>query len=253
MSVEEADQAIKTDYPKTLRRSLLVSELTAELDSMIESRLSGCQQVEWFPDRWMRVFEVTPFFDDLLVLIPRGQSLGSQAYIKREQIYEKRNEDLFVTFLATMIWGRGPDNRGPKLTLRMMNRAGFDDIIQDLASHARSSQPQEAFRALISAGRPRLPRLGVSFGTKVLHAFGYKESGVQPLVYDVFVFRALRSLHEDGAYPYDPQHPWRFMTGESYGMYCAWAEEKAQGLGAEPADVECALFQLGRNLSRQSR
>jgi hypothetical protein len=39
------------------------------------------------------------------------------------------------------------------------------------------------------------------------------------------------------------------MTGESYGRYCAWAEEKAQGLDAEPTDVEYALFELGKTLS----
>jgi hypothetical protein len=220
---------------------------------MIESRLSRGQKVDWFPDQWMRVFEKTPFFDSLLQLIPREQCKSSRVSIERKQIYEKRNEDLFVTFLATMIWGRGPDNRGPTLTFRMMNAAGFEQTIHDFATHAQSSSPQESFRALFSDGRARLPRLGVSFGTKVLHAFGYKESGVQPLVYDLFVYRALRSLHWDGAYPYDPEHPWRFMTGESYGRYCAWAEEKAQGLNAEPTDVEYALFKLGKSLFRQSR
>jgi hypothetical protein len=201
----------------------------------------------------MAVFKDSSFADKLSQLIPSDVDEHGRASIKRERVYEKRDEDLSLTFLAAMIWGRGPDNRGPKLTLRMMNDAEFDGTIQELAGAAKSSNPQDAFRKLFNKGRARLPRLGVSFGTKVIHAFGYKESGVQPLVYDLFVFRALRSLHEGSAYPHDPQHPWRFMTGESYERYCAWAKEKAQNLGAEPADVECSLFNLGKSLTQQPR
>ena len=92
----------------------------------------------------------------------------------------------------------------------------------------------------------------VSFGTKVIHALGYKESGLQPLVYDLFVYKALKKLHETDEYPYSPQHPWRFMTSESYGKYCGWADGTACRLGAQPAEVECALFDFGKRLSQQN-
>jgi len=199
------------------------------------------------------VFENSTFAGQLSQLIPSDVAEDGRASIKREQIYEKRDEDLTLTFLATMIWGRGPDNRGPKLTLRMMNMNDdqCDDTIAELASEAKSSSPPVAFRTLFTKGRARLPRLGVSFGTKVIHAFGYKESGLQPLVYDVLVFKALQFLNGKGEFPYEPQHPWRFMTGESYGRYCDWAAKKASDLGAEPADVECALFNLGKTLSQR--
>lgn len=198
------------------------------------------------------MFENSRFASRLSQLIPSDVAEDGRASIKREQIYEKRDEDPTLTFLATMIWGRGPDNRGPKLTLRMMNDDRLDGIIEELSGAAKSSSPRDAFRLLFVKGRARLPRLGVSFGTKVIHAFGYKERNLQPLVYDKLVFEALKFLKERSEFPYEPQNPWRFMTGESYGRYCEWAADKASGLGAEPADVECALFNLGNRLSRQS-
>ena len=222
------------------------------LNTQIQTHPSRSQRIDWFPSRWTPVFERSRFADRLSQLIPSELAEDSRASIRREQIYERRDKDQTLTFLATMIWGRGPDNRGPKLTFRMMNDAGFDDIIEELSGAAKSSSPRDAFRLLFDKGRARLPRLGVSFGTKVIHAFGYKESGLQPLVYDKLVFNALKFLNERGEYPYEPQHPWRLMTGESYGRYCEWAAGKASGLGAEPADVEFALFNLGNRLSRQS-
>jgi len=222
-----------------------------KLNTEIQDRPSRSQKIEWFPSRWTTVFENSRFADRLSQLIPSDVAEGGRALISREQTHEKRNEDLTLTFLATMIWGRGPDNRGPKLTLRMMNDAGFSDTIEDLANAAKSSSPPDAFRTLFTKGRARLPRLGVSFGTKVIHAFGYRESGPQPLVYDVLVFKALQFLNGKGEFPYEPQHPWRFMTGESYGRYCEWAAKKASDLGVEPADVECALFNLGKSLATE--
>jgi len=229
-----------------------VSESIFPLNTEIQTRPSRSQKIDWFPSRWTTVFENSKFADRLSQLIPSNVAEDDRASIKREQIYEKRDEDPTLTFLATMIWGRGPDNRGPKLTLRMMNDDRFDDTIEELASGAKSSSPPDAFRTLFTKGRARLPRLGVSFGTKVIHAFGYKESGLQPLVYDVLVFKALQFLNGKGEFPYEPQHPWRFMSSESYGRYCDWAAKKASDLASEPADVECALFNLGKRLSRES-
>lgn len=229
-----------------------MSESILRFNTEIQTRPSRSQKIDWFPSRWTTVFENSRFAGRLSQLIPSDVAEDGRASIKREQIYEKRDEDPTLTFLATMIWGRGPDNRGPKLTLRMMNDDRFDDTIEELASGAKSSSPPDVFRILFTKGRARLPRLGVSFGTKVIHAFGYKESGLQPLVYDVLVFKALQCMNRKGEFPYEPQHPWRFMTGESYGRYCDWAAKKASDLGAEPADVECALFNLGKRLSRQS-
>jgi len=228
-----------------------MSESILTLNTEIQTRPSRSQKIDWFPSRWTTVFESSRFADRLSQLIPSDVAEDGRVSIKREQIYEKRDEDPTLTFLATMIWGRGPDNRGPKLTLRMMNDDRFDDTIAELARGAKSSGPPDAFRTLFTKGRARLPRLGVSFGTKVIHAFGYKESGLQPLVYDVLVFKALQFLNGKGEVPYEPQHPWRFMTGESYGRYCDWAAKKASDLGAEPADVECALFNLGKTLSQR--
>jgi len=220
-----------------------MSDLLELLKSRAKSKPSKAQGIEWFPSRWQRVFDGSPLNDILDQVIAITGAECGKAMIKRDQAFQKYSNDLRFTFLATMIWGRGDDNRGPKVTIRMMQDCNFDNTVKELSDTARSKSPQVAFEKLFIKRRTRLPRLGVSFGTKVIHAFGYRQKGLQPLVYDLRVYQKLKALYERNDYPSEPKHPWRFMTGEPYGLYCEWAADLAHELECEPGDVECALYE----------
>ncbi|MFM7744568.1 MAG: hypothetical protein ACKO8T_02750, partial [Actinomycetota bacterium] len=156
--------------------------------------------------------------------------------------------DAFVTI---MIWGRGPDNRGPALTKKMMKTKDFDETLADIIriSSAPEVTHSDAFLSLFVKGRSRIPGLGISFGTKLIHAFSDDQSESPALVYDDLVKRALRALRESGVdgVPDGPS-PWRFMRARQYAGYCEWSAERASEWNVKPRDVEFALFQLGRRV-----
>jgi hypothetical protein len=213
------------------------------------------QLVRWRPAAWR---ERLPEFVGLFDQLSEGDDGGAE--ISRRTMYDHARRALEVagsgigplreSFVVTMIWGRGLDNRGPGLTKKMITSSGFDAVLAELVllSTTKREEPEKAFSALFSNRRTRIPRLAVAFGTKVPHSFGCADNGVQPVVYDRFVYEGLRKLSaaEDARSVPTPTHPWRFMASSSYGAICRWVAEEADRRQLSPKDIGYGLFLLGR-------
>lgn len=192
-------------------------------------------------------------------------SIGDDYRIERSQVYERalfallRPGDEFLAreaFLAIMIWGRGRDNRGPALTYKMFESKDFDHTLFDpmASASADDCNPVASFAKLFVAGHTRIDHLRVSFGTKVLHAFGHRDDGLQPLVYDNLVHNALFDMNESepGTGLPNAPSPRQFIHATDYGDYCEWACDRATEWGVAPRDVEYALFTIGLALDKDA-
>lgn len=218
------------------------------------------QSIRWNPAHWLE------WFEDYRGLINEvaSVSIGDDYRILRSQVYERalfallRPGDEFLAreaFLVIMIWGRGRDTQGPAVTYEMFESKNFDHTLFDLMSSASAVEcdPAASFGELFTDGRPRIDRLGVSFGTKVLHAFGNRDIGLQPLVYDNMVHDALFDMNDSEPNTGLPSasSPQQSMQSADYGDYCEWACERATEWGVAPRDVEYALFTIGQALKNE--
>lgn len=166
--------------------------------------------------------------------------------IRRAFVFEQRDDPLAL-FIAAMAWGFGRHPRAPGRVARMVTPPGGDprSILNDIVGAARKSAAA-GFAALFENRRGRLPGLGTAFGTKLLYFAVYLDGPIPPpLIYDQFVWRALKSL--DGS-P-DLPHPQRYVTSEQYLAYCAWAEDNAARAAMDADVVEYVLFAEGRRLA----
>lgn len=234
-----------------------MTNLFHDFEALAQNCDAARQLISWRPPTWKKALpDFEYLIDDL-----SGRADSHTAGIQRSAIYEyasKATSSGATTvaareaFVVTMIWGRGLDNRGPALTSRMMAKDKFDEALLQIVqvSSDPESGPDERFLSLFSHGRSRIPGLGVSFGTKVIHALGDQVGTPPPLVYDYLVRTALVALKRSGASEIpDAPSPWRFMRSRAYSEYCSWAAKSAARLAVEPRDVEYALFLLGQRLA----
>jgi len=235
------------------------TSLVGKLETLVKHQPAVQQTIEWRPSAWRSHF---PEHKELINHLA-GNPATEKAAIKRSSIYESAKRAIGAqqqgigahqAFITIMIWGRGLDNRGPALTKRMTKMKDFDSTLADIIR--RSSAPEcthaDAFLSLFERGRPRIRGLGVSFGTKLIHAFSDGQSESPALVYDDLVKRALRALRKSGVdgVP-DAPSPWRFMKAREYADYCEWSAEHASKWDVKPRDVEFALFLLGRSVKTE--
>lgn len=144
-----------------------------------------------------------------------------------------------TTFLlAAMAWGYGDAGYGPWRTAVMLASAHAEERVLDVLRLTHSDGAVPAYLAL--AGPCRLPHLGASFATKVLYFAGQDSQvlGPRALILDSSVGRALAS--------YGVSLKWWTWSAGDYGEYLEIAHELAGTAGAAPEDVECRLFDLGR-------
>jgi hypothetical protein len=229
-----------------------------ELRNIAVAHAASSQKINFRLEPWRGQF---PEYHDFFLKISNPATEQFRK-IERSTLYTvgkaacldlSNSASLREAFLATMVWGRGPDNRGPALTRRMFDTPTFDAVLRDVAEAASGPDPKEAFRSLFSQRRSRIRHLGISFGTKVLHTFGNRDTGVQPLVYDVLVSNALGDLHRDTNTKGLPRarSPWRFMRSDTYLEYCEWASNLAEQWAVPPRNVEHALFVVGQQLKHK--
>ena len=125
----------------------------------------------------------------------------------------------------------------------MLGTANLAQVLSSIGTSLRSGGPAEGFRSLFHKQRPVVYRCSVSFGTKFLHFAGYGVGlDFEPLIYDLFVARALARIPDA---PYVP-HPTERVTGDQYEAYCAWATAAASSRSTTPAVIEYALWEAGR-------
>lgn len=210
------------------------------------------QSISWNPDMWRRVWDEpgpSAGTEELpgrrvLQLIAAEVAANDGAF-RRSWLLQLADGDPVEFLAATVIWGYGNFGRGlPALRAMLGERKTAEDVgavVTSLVAASRRS-PAEGFRALFDdRGRTRIARLGIAFGTKVVHFAGYRHADIAPIILDKRVWTAAQSLSSAPRVP----NPTRYTTGPAYEGYCAWAGEVAARHQVEPAMVEYALFQHG--------
>lgn len=148
-------------------------------------------------------------------------------------------------FLAALVWGFGPTGYGASRAAKILTASSADTAANIWATAAERGA-QAGFSSLWNRGRSRIKGLGTAFGTKILY-FAATEAtpGPPPLILDQFVYKGAQALVdenviEDGSRVPDPR---KYLTGDEYADYCAWAVEQAPGSSDA---VEYVLFQRGK-------
>ncbi len=151
--------------------------------------------------------------------------------------------DLFV---LTMAWGYGNVGYGRHRTKVVLAADGVREKLErslkplSVSQLASPAQLRSAYTSLSWGGANRLRGLGPAFFTKLLYFAGFRHghAGVQPLILDARVARALPAAG-------GPRLPVWGWSSDQWLMYLAWASERAAGRNV-PADVvELELFQAG--------
>jgi len=167
--------------------------------------------------------------------------------IRRSWLRGLADGDAVRFLVATTIWGYGTFGRGVKALKAMLGREDVDDHVSDMITASRQD-PASGFRSLFVGGKPRIPWLGIAYGTKVVHFAGYDHANPRPLILDKRVFIGAQALGAERV-----PDPAKYTTGNEYGRYCAWAEEVARRNGARPDLVEYVLFLHGGDVRRSRR
>jgi hypothetical protein len=133
-----------------------------------------------------------------------------------------------------MVWGFGNRGYGPWRTARMLAAPDAEDRVAEVLRVAREEGAVAAYEAI--AGACRLDRMGPVFATKLLYfaGKGSRLPGKAPVVLDRLVGLL---LSEHGV-----ALRWgRFHPGD-YARYLDLVDSIGRRVGADPEDVECALF-----------
>jgi 8-oxoguanine DNA glycosylase-like protein len=151
--------------------------------------------------------------------------------------------DLFVLIMA---WGYGNVGYGRYRTRLMLYTDGVNEKLEQALESLRSpdvatlGELRSAYRSLSWGGACRLRGLGPAFFTKLLHFAGYRanQAGVQPLILDARVARALPSAGG----PSLASWGW---TPDEWLTYLTWASEQAAARNVSPDLIELELFRSG--------
>lgn len=166
--------------------------------------------------------------------------------LRRSALYEAAETGpLDEALLIVMAWGLGSSGRWNLMT-RCVRQALHDQAFKTLG-HSRASVNNgtdlEGLWDTHFGNRPP-PGLGsVAFGSKWLHAVGYRHTeGPKPLVYDVNVWCGLSSCAGLPGYR-KPVGP-RSLLRESWLKWCRLAHKKAEDSEASisASDIEVSLF-----------
>jgi len=208
------------------------------------------QRVVWSPTAWLKRSERfglgwEPIVDHLAEQCDHPTAARQNRLLPRAAVHgvgdrcpgEFRPRDLLV---ACCVWGFGRHPRGRARTHAMLRADDVDRLLEDIVSLSRVNG-ETGFNALFSNWRPRVPGLGVAFGTKLVYFCAASGVRPRPLIYDRFVSIGLRDVSDR---PFPPATG-RVRT-EDYGAYLALAEEVAAKAGVLAEDVEHALFGHGK-------
>jgi hypothetical protein len=223
-----------------------------ELRKALEIHKTAVSQEElWNRSKWIEALPAS--FTPLL------QRIGPT--VSRNDLYESaKNEPLVNAFIICMVWGFGRDERGPRKVTQIINNAGtsIESSLEKIREHSIES-PDSGFRSLYINEKTRITGLGTSFGTKVLHMFGHKEIGLEPLVYDNHVYSTLLKFSKFetlGFTPFEPTEAKSRNNPECYEKYCEWAFSTAEVLSTTKTikifsrDVEFLLFSIDKSRRR---
>lgn len=212
------------------------------------------QPVE-FDRRWFQ----TPQLSELSPALADGlrdllQNCDEDLRISRREFRGvlQRCEDPQARLALIVCWGASSSfNRWNKRIIRNFHRWTHAPELMELPAQA-----DEAFKKLwqeTDPSRSRFPGIGTSFGTKALYWMPISQ-GKEPtfFIYDERVFRSLYHFNAkwfQDATQTDFDHPWRCVRFACYRAYCDLLGYAADFFQAQsPADVEVALFLLGRSL-----
>lgn len=204
------------------------------------------QRITWNRSMWEKVWsdEDLPGHGTLDLI---DAELGQHGTIPRSWLRGLAGGDPVTFLVATTIWGYGSFGRGVKALKAMLGCGDVAGIASDIIRSSRQDAAS-GFRSLFTGGKPRIPWLGIAYGTKVVHFAGYDDADPRPLILDKRVFLGAQALGIDCI-----PDPTRYTTGDEYASYCAWAGEIARRNEVEPALVEYVLFLHGGEVRRARR
>ncbi len=169
------------------------------------------------------------------------------------QFFQRGGRDADVTkFLATMIWGYGPDeggrsdNRGPARVEQMTSKLDhLRDVLRDTACQIEKGALEEAYRGFDIAW------CGPSFRSKYFYFVG-KSLGIKgyPLIFDNRVAVGLArvgGLRNDLLGMVSIQTK---GTASAYTRYTNLLHELASQMACEADQIELFLFDLAGNVSK---
>ena len=223
------------------------SDLPIRLGTLIATHTANwvteSQPIEWRPDTWKGHWDENglPYRH---VLDELEAEHASQGTIRRKFIFDTyQNRPAAELFIATMVWGSGPDNRGPARTGGILKQPAAVAKIEDTVSVVRRDGGAAGYRAYYA--RNRLENLDVAFVTKLLYFAGYRSAHrPRPLIYDSRVAAVAARLPSAPLLPLITDG----VTTASYQRYCEWAEDVARRHQTEPTVIEWALFALGAEI-----
>lgn len=150
-------------------------------------------------------------------------------------------------WVATMIWGRALDNRGPGIVARALGSHTVDGVAERLTvsfNLVRRGDLAAAYAACLQGGPGSFATIGPPFFTKWLWSAGLSlaDGQVRPLILDTKVLTAREGI--DSWVLHGP------TPGERWAYYCALVAAVAQVLrttfmGINAEKIEYALFCLG--------
>ena len=131
-----------------------------------------------------------------------------------------------------MIWGYGPDPRGPFRTRRIIDQEEILEAINNALYSIRKGNFAEAFTSLVTNG-PK--HLGAAFATKYLFFASQETSQFQPLILDSLVSEALKLW---GDYEVNSQT----KKALEYISYLNYMQVCSENLDLSMGELEMILF-----------
>jgi len=222
------------------------------IDHLIAATRSDpqAQPITWNRSAWAELWDRDPSLPatSVLDLIEAEVTGAGAGTIRRSWVRSLADGDPTVFLAASTIWGYGNYVRRGRPALQLMlTTPGASAIAEDIINAARRDAAA-GFSALFDQrGRTRIARLGIAFGTKVVHFAGYDFASPRPLVLDARVYLAAKEFAPAEQIP----NPAKRTTGAQYRRYCEWAGEVAERANVDPEVVEYTLFVAGGELRRR--
>src|SRR5580693_869371 len=228
------------------------SDLSIRLGILIATNditwVEESQPVQWRPDAWKRYWHENGL-PCSRVLDELEAEHRSQGTIRRKFILDTyQDRPATELFIATMVWGSGPDNRGPAKAGGILAQPQASAKIDHTVRVVRQDGAASGYKAYYA--RNKLENLDVAFVTKLLYFAGYRfPHRPRPLIYDSLVAAAAARFPGAPLFPLVPDG----VTTPSYERYCTWAEYLAEEHKTEPAAIEWSLFALGAAVREELR
>jgi hypothetical protein len=211
-------------------------------------------RIGWRPDAWRSALDSCPLTKGRIsTLEDRCATFGTWrtrfhgqpsagCWIDRRTVSAAFTHDSVDGFVATMVWGYGPGNRGPARIARIVAKnEHLDGWIDTVVNTARGTDidPMVLWRQMIE-DEPTIKGLGPAFATKVAALAAGDDSRPRPLIADALVADALART----GLP-DPR------ARDGYVRYLIGAERQRDR--AEPDRIEAALFDWAKQLAAAAK